>query len=229
MPARREPVGGKPSGIRLRTHRFVLGKTTFIHYAANFFANRSSFRQRFLQADIEPDKREIVVNSPRLKQKFLFDRYSFGIDKERTLVFLDPLRNIDGEDVYVIIDSLCSLCGINHFAALVVISDGSDIDENPDWNDLIKHLRELEKFREYRIPIKQISLVWTNAPSHSINFNRRTFNIPNNTNFYFMQNSAYQLFKTGTAIESVEPDFQMSMETMKLVLEKIIEGLQRDM
>jgi hypothetical protein len=184
-----------------------------------------SFSHRVLQANIEPDKKEIVVTSPRLKQKFLFDRYSFAIDNERTLVFLDPLRNIDGEDVYVIIDSLCNLCGISYFAALIVISDGSDIDEYPDWDDLIKHLCELEKFREYRIPIKQISLVWTNAPPHAMNFNRRTFNIPNNTNFYFMQNSAYQLFKTGATIESVEPDFHMSMQTMKLILEKIIDGI----
>lgn len=207
----------------------LLGKTTFIHYAANFFANRCSFRHRFSQTAIGPDRKEIVVNSPRLKQKFIFDRYSFLIDNQSSLVFLDPLRNIEGEDVYVIIDSLCTLCGINHFAALIVISDGTDIEEAPDWNDLIAHLQELEKFRDYRIPIKQISLIWTNAPSHAMNFNRRTFNIPYNTNFYFMQNSAYQLFKTCTAIDSIEPDFQTSMETMKIILEKVVNGTHQEM
>ncbi|CAF0984691.1 unnamed protein product [Adineta steineri] len=205
------------------------GKTTFIHYVANFFANRSAYRHRFPQTKIIPDRKEIIINSPRLKQKFIFDRYSFLIDSQHTLVFLDPLRNIDGEDVYVIIDSLCNLCGISHFAALVVISDGTDIEEAPDWNDLISHLQELEKFREFRIPIKQISLVWTNAPGHAMSFNRRKFSIPDNTNFYFMQNSGYQLFKSCAAIDSVEPDFHTSMETMKIIIEKVVHGIQQGM
>ncbi|CAF1609599.1 unnamed protein product [Adineta ricciae] len=204
------------------------GKTTFIHYVANLFANKHSYRNRLPQTLIAPDQKEIVIKSPRLKQKFAFDRYSFLIDNHKTLVFLDPLRNIEGEDVYVIIDSLCNLCGINHFAALVVISDGSDIDINPDWDDLINHLHELETFREFRIPIKQISLVWTNAPAHAMKFNRSTFNIPCNTNFYFMQNSAYQLFKTCAAIDSVEPDFHMAMETVKSLIKKIVESIQQD-
>ncbi|UJR26650.1 hypothetical protein I4U23_007967 [Adineta vaga] len=205
------------------------GKTTFIHYVANYFATKYAYRHRLSQTAIAPDQKEIVIRSPRLKQKFAFDRYSFVIDNQRTLVFLDPLRNIEGEDVYVIIDSLCNLCGINHFAALVVISDGSDIDANPDWDDLINHLHELETFREYRIPIKQISLVWTNAPAHAMKFNRSTFNIPCNTNFYFMQNSAYQLFKTCAAIDTVEPDFHTSMETLKSIIQKIIDGIQHEM
>jgi hypothetical protein len=40
-----------------------------------------------------------------------------------------------------------------------------------------------------------------------------------------MQNSAYQLFRAGSATNSVETDFCKAMETMKQIIKKIVDGI----
>jgi hypothetical protein len=205
---------------------FVLGKTTFIHYVANFFANKHSYSARLSQERIEPNQKEIIVYSHDSKQRFMFNQYAFPVDDQTTLVFLDPLSYVKAEKIGVIIDCLNHLYGINHFTAAVFIDDGTDIDENPDWNGLKSYFFELsEAFREYQDPCKQLLFVMVNCPPYALNFNCSTVNILDNVSFYFMQNSAYQLFREPSTTNSVETDFHKSMETMEQIIKKIVGGI----
>ncbi len=217
-----------PIDFKHRFSFFVSGKTTFIHYVANFFANKHSFIDRLSQKTIKPNQKEIVLHSHDSKQNFMFNRHSFPIDDQTILEFLDPLNYIINEDEDIIENLFTHLYGINCFTAVVYIIDGTDIDDNPDWNDLRNGLLQMsEELRKDRDLFKQLSLVFTNCPPHVLNFNCPTLNIPDNLSFYFMQNSAYQLFRSGSAANSVETDFCKAMETMKQIIKKIGNGIHR--
>jgi hypothetical protein len=64
-----------------------------------------------------------------------------------------------------------------------------------------------------------------NCPPYALNFNCSTVNILDNVSFYFMQNSAYQLFREPSTTNSVETDFHKSMETMEQIIKKIVGGI----
>ncbi len=156
----------------------------------------------------------------------MFNRYSFPIHDQTTLVFLDPVNDIMDEDGDEILGSLNNLYGINRLAAVVFIEDGTNIGEDLDWNDLTCDLLQMtEEHRKDHDSCKQISFIRTNCPPHALDFNCSKVNILDNMNLYFMQNSAYQLFRAGSATNSVETDFCKAMETMKQIIKKIVDGI----
>jgi hypothetical protein len=66
----------------------------------------------------------------------MFNQYAFPIDDQTILMFLDPHSNIIDESEYPIEKNLTDLYAINHSNPFVYICDGTDIEENPGWNDL---------------------------------------------------------------------------------------------
>jgi len=156
----------------------------------------------------------------------MFNRYSFPIDDQTLLVFLDPSDHIEYENIDVVVDLLNDLYGINHFAAVVFILNGTHIEENLDSNELACDLLEMpEELRKCQDFFKQVSFVSTNCSPHALNFNCPTFNILDNVNIYFMQNSVYQLFRARSATDSVETDFCRSIETMGQIIKKIVDKI----
>jgi hypothetical protein len=209
-------------GFKNCLYIFILGKTTFIHYAANFFAHKRFYVDHLLQTTIEPNENEIIVKLDDLKQKFTFNRYSFPIDNQSTVVFLDPLSYIEDGNKDMVFDALSDLCGINHFAAIVFIYDGTELEENPDWQNEICQSETLKDFRESNDASKQFFFVYTNCSSRVLDFYPSTLGASDDINFYLMQNSAYQLFRSHSATDSAETDFNKAMETMKRIIDKIV-------
>jgi hypothetical protein len=160
-----------------------------------------------------------------LKRKFTFNRYSLPIDKQSSLVFLDPLSDIEDERGYIIPDSLSHVYGIKQFAAMIVVYDGTKIDNDPDWQNRMHQFQTLASGQQLNDVIKQFFFVGSNCSSSVLDFNRFRLDTSGIINLNFMQNSAYELFKTRSATASAETDFCRAMEIMEQILTKIVNGV----
>jgi hypothetical protein len=124
------------------------------------------------------------------------------------------------------VDSFNDLYKINCFAAIVFIEDGTDLEENLDVNDLVNELSLFSEEGPDLLDICQyIAFISTNCPPHALNLDRSTLDILDNTSCYFMQNSAYQLFRACSTAESEETDFHKAMETIQQIVNKIVNGI----
>ncbi len=210
---------------------FLSGKTTFIHYVANYFANKHSFNDRLSQTAFELTKQETIWSSSDLEKTYTytFSRYSFPIDNQTSLVFLDcPLHILDAsnnEDDFM--KPLIDLYGINHFATVIMIMDGTVIKENLDWNNFKpNNLFELfEGSQKFPNLFEHFLLVFPNCSSHALDINCSALNTCDNLSVYFMQNAAYQLYRAPSITDSVEIDYHRSMETMGRIIKKIVDGI----
>lgn len=159
----------------------------------------------------------------------MLNRYSFPIDDQTTLVFLDPLCRIGETTKNMTVDSFNDLYKINCFAATVLISDGTDIEEDLNVNDWVNELSQISmELRDSNI-CEQFTIVGTNCPPHVLNLDRPKRDILGNANCYFMQNSAYQLFRARSTAESEETDFHKAMETIQQIVNNIVNGIHRQM
>ena len=201
------------------------GKTTFIHYVANYLANKQSFHDRLSQAAVELTEQETVWSLPSSGKKYAINRYSFPIDNQTILTFLDcPLHIVvDSENRADFMKP-----PIDHFEAVIMIMDGTVIQQNLDWNNFKQsNLLELFEGSEKLLRLfEHLSFVFPNCSSHQMDIDRPAHHTWNNINFYFMQNSAYQLYRAPSITDSVETDYHKSMETMGRIIEKIVDRIR---
>ena len=202
---------------------FISGKTTFIYYVANFFARTYAFGNRLSQTTIELNKKETSLNSHRLGRKFVVDQYSFSIDDRMVLVFVDyPDYNANEQEI----KSATNLCGINQFLAAIMIGDGTDMEENLSWNsfvtnDLFQISRNLQEIRDFSRHFLMVSVNCSPSVQRSKPI---TYD---NVSFYFMQNSAYQLYRARSLTDSVETDYHRSMQTIEQIIQRIVHGIRQ--
>lgn len=156
-------------------------------------------------------------------KRIVLNRYSFPIDDQNTLVFLDPQSYIDVDSIYVILASLEHLHKINRFAAFICINNSASLEDDSEWENFTRNSLEIsEDFQGYVFMFNQVFLIFTNSPSRALNLDRSRLRTVDNVNFYFMQNSAYQLFKAPSIKYSMASDFRQSMETTREIIKKII-------
>ena len=192
------------------------GKTTFIHYVANLFAKKYTFADRLALKTIELNMKQTYSNSHCSEEKYVVDQYSFPIDDQTVLVFLELLDyDTDGDEIR-------NLFGITQFAGAIKIMDGTDIEDGVHENNCkLEDLSDAsDEFREVSDICRHFWIIYVNCSARSRSMS------DGNISSYFMQNSAYQLYKSRSLADSVEADYYRSMQTIKQIIQKILDEVE---
>lgn len=152
----------------------------------------------------------------------MIDQYSFSIDNRTILVFLDCcIGDIDDDELDTVLNQL----GISKFAGIVMIMDATDkgapkIDEDDFLgNDLFKESGELQDICNL---CHKLSAIFVNCSNDVLSVERLKSVNHGNIGLYFVQNSAYQQYRSRSLTDSVEVDYKRSMKTIEKIVKEIL-------
>ena len=146
----------------------------------------------------------------------MVDQYSFSIGEQMVLVFLDyPDCDADEAELHAVRNRL----EISKFAGIVMLGDGTNIEESFELEALYEGPDDL---RDICNLCNELATIFVNCSTQIPTTDCLKSANYKNISLYFMQNSAYQWYRSRSLTDSAEVDYHKSMEIIEKIVKKIL-------